>query len=101
MSRPRNQPRVTIPPKAQEHLKKALLAIGDPALEASVKGRHCYVYHNGDPLCRLGYTGDVDVWEHAIYRFSTGGYSNSDPFMIARGSVNECVVAAMKAYDLR
>lgn len=89
-----------IPPLALEHLKKELLSFADPCLEASVRGRFCYVSYDGGPLCRLGYRGELEQWDFAIYKYSTQRYGELE-LAPAHDTVRECVSCALHAYNFR
>ena len=93
--------RAAIPPEAIEHLCNEILAIGDRGLEVSKNGRFCYVYHGGSPLCRLGYRGELEIWDFAIYKYSTGRYSDDEFGFLSFGKVAPLVRDALSAYNLR
>jgi len=77
-----------------------LLSFQDPLLEASVRGRFCYVYYDGGPLCRLGYRGELEEWDFAIYKYSSQRYGELE-LAPASDSVRKCVSRALHAYDFR
>ncbi len=54
----------------------------------------------GQPLCRLGYRGEKDDWDFAIYRYSRGSYDPNVLFMPAHDSVRRCLSGAMHAYSI-
>lgn len=72
----------------------------DSPLEAYVRGRYCYVSYRGEPLCRLGYRGQLEEWDFAIYKYSTQRYGQLE-LAPERDSVQECVDTALHAYDFR
>jgi hypothetical protein len=72
---------------------------GQP-LEATFHGRFCYVSHAGQPLCRLGYRGEPDDWDFAIYRYSRGSYNPNVLFMSTHDTVRACLSVAMHAYSI-
>lgn|GEM_PF-1802112 len=90
----------SIPPDALEHLLKELRAFQDPMLEASTRGRFCYVPYEGGPLCRLGYRGQLEEWDFAIYRYSTRRYGELELAPVS-DSIRRCVERALRAYDFR
>jgi hypothetical protein len=90
-----------IPAEATEHLCNEILAIGDRGLEVSRNGRFCYVYHGGSPLCRLGYRGEVEIWDFAIYKYSSNRYSDHEFGFPSYGKVADLVRDALSAYNLR
>jgi hypothetical protein len=63
-----------------EHLWRELESLGDSDLEVEKSGRFCYVRHGGRPLCRLGYRGELETWDFAIYKYSTQSYSIQELF---------------------
>ena len=89
-----------IPTEALEHLCNEIVAIGDPDLDVTKNGRFCYVSHAGKPLCRLGYRGEVEIWDFAIYRYSRQAYDTSFEIFPLFGNVGECVRKALDAYNL-
>ena len=89
-----------IPQEALEHLLTQLRSFQDSRLEASVRGRFCYVYYAGAPLCRLGYRGQLQEWDFAIYKYSTQRYGELE-FAPSRDTVFNCVDLALHAYDFR
>lgn len=91
---------VAIPVEALEHLHNEIVAIGDPGLDVTNNGRFCYVSHAGKPLCRLGYRGEVQIWDFAIYRYSRQAYDTSFEIFPLFGEVGECVRKALDAYNL-
>lgn len=89
-----------IPPEALDHLGREIDRLRDPALTVEKSGRYCYVRHGGSPLCRLGYRGALELWDFAIYKYSTQSYSTQEMFP-SRGTVADLVGRAMTAYNLR
>ncbi len=89
-----------LPPEAIDALSSQLASLDDPELEGGVRGRYCYVLHSGQPLCRLGYRGDNDVWDFAIYKFSSGRYSSAEPFFPRHGTITDLITTALQAYNL-
>lgn len=92
--------RSKIPPEGLSHLRQELLRVDDDDVEGGVRGRFCYVTHRGDPLCRLGYTGNLEEWEFAIYRYTRGSYGDL-PLAPTSGRVADLVDLALRAYNLR
>ena len=89
-----------IPQEALDHLGREIESLGDPALDVEKVGRFCYVSHAGSPLCRLGYRGELETWDFAVYKYSTQSYSTQEMFP-SRGKVANLVERAMDAYNLR
>ena len=90
----------TIPPEALDHLWREIDSLRAPELTVEKSGRYGYVRHGGSPLCRLGYHGDLETWDFAIYKYSTQSYSTQEMFP-SRGTVADLVGMAMNAYNLR
>lgn len=84
----------------RHYLVEQLATFEGQPLEATFHGRFCYVSHAGQPLCRLGYRGEKDDWDFAIYRYSRDSYDPSVLFMPTHDSVRECLSVAMHAYSI-
>ena len=91
--------RTTIPESARHVVQDALAELSAYPLEVAIRGRYCYVSHAGDPLCRLGWRSQDDVWDFAIWRYSRANYA---PFELASatGTPRDCIRTALRAYDL-
>ena len=65
------------------------------------KGSYLYLGHqNGarfDPICRLTYTGDMQQWGFAIYKYSDGSYDPEEWFFPGAEEVNGTIEGAMRA----
>lgn len=72
----------------------------DPSLDVSAKGRFVYVEYRGGHLCRLGYRGQRDVWDFAIYKYSSGSYGHLE-LAPTRDFPYDCVNMALHAYGYR
>ena len=97
----KKRPKVKIPPEAMQRLAEAIERIGDPDLELLENvGRYCYITHAGSPLCRLGYRGELDVWDFAIYKYSTQSYAPGTDLFPLYDEINRCFRTAMNAYNL-
>jgi hypothetical protein len=90
-----------LPPEAIERLNQAISDLGDPALQAETRARFCYLYYGSQSLCRLGYRGELNEWDFAIYRSTIGKYSNGDYFLPSRAPIDECIRTALSFYNLR
>ena len=55
------------------------------------------------PICRLRYTGDMNKWEFAIYKYSSGRYDPDECFFpfeaFVDGTVEGALKAGMRAYQ--
>lgn len=49
------------------------------------------------PICRLRYSGDINRWEFAIYKYSSGRYDPDEWMFPGSESVNGTVEGALKA----
>jgi len=69
--------------------------------EARFKGRHLYLdrsdYGRIGPICRLTYTGKINAWEFAIFKWSTEKYNANEWFFPGAESVDGTVQGAMVA----
>jgi len=90
-----------VPPEALEHVWREIATLRDPALEVEKVGRFCYITHAGSPLCRLGYRGELEIWDFAIYKYSSNRYSDDEFGFLSFGKVAELVRDALSAYNLR
>jgi hypothetical protein len=49
---------------------------------ADFKGKHVFIsikkYETVSPIARLTYSGDMNNWEFAIYKYSSGKYDNDE-----------------------
>lgn len=65
------------------------------------KGKFLYLDQVGDgkpsPICRLTWTGSMDNWDFAIYKYSDNGYDPEEWFFPGSGKVNGTVTGAMEA----
>ena len=71
------------------------------AYSAHYKGKYLYLKRNeyGDPspICRLTYTGEMDAWEFAIYKYSADRYDPEEWFFPGADEVDGTVEGAMRA----
>ncbi len=74
---------------------------GDCYYEARFKGKHCYLdrcdYGRSGPICRLTYTGDMDKWDFAIFKWSSESYDPNEWMFPGSEHVDGTVEVAMKA----
>jgi hypothetical protein len=65
------------------------------------RGRFLYLerfnYGRSGPICRLEYTGSLDNWDFAIFKYSNERYDPEDWFFPGAGQVDGTVAGAMKA----
>jgi hypothetical protein len=125
MSMPRKQ---TIPAQIQEEVLKLVEQFNNRELKDSTsllraffpkkikrgysvrfKGKYLYLDRTDRyeplPICRLTWTGDMDDWEFAIYKYSSEKYDPEEWFFPGEEYVDGTVTGAMKAgmvaYDIR
>jgi hypothetical protein len=76
--------------------------------EAQFKGRHCYLFRSDygrlGPICRLSYTGKMDDWDFAIFKWSSETY-DPDEWMfpgseLVDGTVEGAMRAGLEAYPV-
>ena len=77
--------------------------IGDPNIYYVVRYRGAYLYLDRvdygrrGPVCRLRYTGRMDGWEFAIYKYSDERYDAEEWFFPGAEYVDGTVEGAMRA----
>ena len=68
---------------------------------ARFKGKFLYLdrVENGRPsqICRLTWTGAMDKWDFAIYKYSDERYDAEEWFFTGSGKVDGTVIGAMEA----
>jgi len=71
------------------------------AYSAHYRGKFLYLKRNGygdpTPICRLTYTGKMDAWEFAIYKYSDDRYDPEEWFFPGADEVDGTVEGAMRA----
>lgn len=97
----KNQKTTTIPPEALKHFRREIHSLRDRKLDVEASGRFCYVSHAGSPLCRLGYRGELETWDFAIYKWSTQSYAPGTDLFPLYDEIGSCLRMAMNAYNLR
>jgi hypothetical protein len=69
--------------------------------DARFKGKFCYLYRcdygRWGPVCRLTYTGKMDAWEFAIFKWSNEAYDPDEWMFPGSNFVDGTVEGAMKA----
>ena len=65
------------------------------------RGKYLYLnrqnYGRPDPICRLTFTGEMDSWEFAIYKYSSEQYDADEWFFPGAEDVDGTIEGAMKA----
>ncbi len=89
-----------------DHFNRKELSRCDVAYSARFRGKHVYLDRDDGsgpgPICRLAYTGDMNEWEFAIYKYSSDRY-DPEEFMfpgaeLVDGTVEGALKAGMEAY---
>ncbi len=69
--------------------------------EGRYQGKYLYLDRKEpagtSPICRLKYTGKVDDWEFAIYKYSADRYDSDEWFFPGMECVDGTIEGAMKA----
>lgn len=69
--------------------------------ETQFKGPYCYLYRADygrlGPICRLKYTGRVDGWEFAIFKWSSERYAPNEWAFPGSEFVDGTIEGAMRA----
>lgn len=65
------------------------------------RGAHLYLGHEVGgrfgPVCRLTYTGDMQNWEFAIYKYSSGTYDPEEWWFAGAEEVDGTIEGALRA----
>lgn len=68
---------------------------------ARFKGKYLYLGRversKPSPICRLTWTGSLDNWDFAIYKYSDNHYDPEEWFFTGSEKVNGTVIGAMEA----
>ncbi len=76
--------------------------------EARFSGKHCYLYRSDygrlGPICRLTYTGKMDDWKFAIFKWSSERYDPNEWSFpgseLADGTIEGAMKAGLEAYPV-
>ena len=84
-----------------ERFNRENSARDDCYYEAQFRGKHCYL-HRSDygrlgPICRLTYTGKMNGWDFAIFKWSSERYDPDEWMFPGDGLVDGTVEGAMRA----
>ncbi len=103
----------SIPKKVKEEVVELIkqfnqkeLVNSDKAYTARFKGKFLFLdrndYGNTGLICRLEYTGRINQWEFAIYKYSRGDYSPDECFFPGEdhidGSIQGAMLCGLEAY---
>jgi hypothetical protein len=68
---------------------------------ARFKGKFLYLdrieRRKPSPICRLTWTGAIDKWDFAIYKYSDNRYDSDEWFFPGSGKVDGTITGAMEA----
>ena len=93
--------RATIPQNIGEIIDSQIEEIAlenKRSLSCEIKRSYIYIYAEDKPLCRLGYSGNMNEWDFAIFKWSTETYSSTEFGFPVSGTIKECVEAGLVAY---
>lgn len=86
--------------KIIHEFNKTTLGDADRKFVARIHGKHLYLdfyeYGKDGPRCRLTYSGKMDNWDFAIFKYSSETYSK-DWMFPGSEHIDGTVVGAMKA----
>ena len=99
--------RSTIPDKVRTEVERIIADFNHKtfsntgiAYSAHYRGKYLYLkrneYSDPSPICRLTYTGEMDAWKFAIYKYTDERYSDHEMFP-GMGEVDGTVERAMRA----
>lgn len=98
-----------IPQEIQKQVTEIIAAFNrkrfgrlDRGYQPRFRGRFLYLDRIGygerpSPICRLTYTGKIDGWEFAIYKYSRESYDPEEWFFPGSGKVDGTITGAMEA----
>lgn len=76
--------------------------------EPRFKGKYCYLYRSDygslGPICRLTYTGKMNNWQFAIFKWSSETYDPNESMFpgseLVDGTVEGAMQAGLEAYPV-
>ena len=101
-------PKQSIPEEIKQQADETVSAFNQKVIKdpnrfyvTPYKGRFLYLarfdYGPLVAVCRLTYTGSMDAWEFAIFKYSDERYDPDDWFFPGSGHVNGTIEGAMRA----
>lgn len=95
----------SIPDDVKAQVEAAITAFNkqlDYGYIARYRGMYLYLdrknyFGSSTPICRLKYTGDINQWEFAIYKYSTESYDASDWLFPGSDHIDGTITGALKA----
>lgn len=107
-------PPTTIPKKVKEEVNRivdqfnrSVLADSRRRYIARMEGKYLYLdrddFGTAEKICRLEYTGEMNRWEFAIYKYSSSRYDLDECFFpgehLVDGTIEGAMKAGLEAYD--
>lgn len=87
--------------KVDPLIRRILGSLANYGYTARFKGKFLYLDRikpgKPSPICRLTWTGAMDKWDFAIYKYSDEGYDPEEWFFTGAGKVDGTVTGAMEA----
>jgi len=101
-------PSKSIPEKVKEEVQRIVDQFNQSVLTdsgrryvARIKGKFLYLDRDDSgttgQICRLEYTGEMNRWEFAIYKYGSGRYDQDEWFFPGEHHVDGTIEGAMKA----
>lgn len=98
----------SIPPEIKKQVDKRVEEFNQTVIRnpnvyylTRYRGRFLYLerfnYGRSGPICRLEYTGEIDNWDFAIFKYSNERYDPEEWFFTGASHVDGTVEGAMKA----
>lgn len=88
--------------KGDPRLRMIFSGTTDSGYSVRFKGKFLYLDRaergrKPTPICRLTWTGAIDKWDFAIYKYSHEGYDSEEWFFTGADKVDGTVTGAMEA----
>jgi len=84
-----------------EHFNRKVIKDSHRFFLVRFRGKHAYLdrddYGHVGPRARITYTGDMQAWDFAIYKYSDEAYDPEEWFFPGAGDVNGTVEGALRA----
>jgi hypothetical protein len=95
----------TLPDNVKQQVETAIAAFNaglDYGYAARYRGQYVYLdrknyFGSSTPIGRLKYTGDMQAWEFAIYKYSSERYDADDWLFPGANHLDGTVTGALKA----
>lgn len=96
-----------IPKEIKQHIEKIVadynIRMTDEFYHYVTRYKNNYLFFDRkdpygiSPICRLEYTGNMNKWEFAIYKYSSDFYDPEEDFFPGAQYVDGTIIGAMKA----